>query len=153
MAFKVPFTFAPLGKLKKRSIIFKKFVRQKANTKLERYLINSDEDINREEYLSICFRGIATSFPLLLLLILTTLLSFKVSRAILLSFGLAFLLTLFVFFLRLLYPKIYDSRKQRQIDKNLIPALQDILIQLSSGVPLFSVLVNISSADYVELTL
>jgi len=38
------------------------------------------------------------------------------------------------------------------MEKNLIPALGDILVQLNSGVPLFNILVNISSSDYGELS-
>ena len=34
----------------------------------------------------------------------------------------------------------------------MIPALEDITIQLSSGIPLFSILVNISGSDYGELS-
>jgi len=58
-----------------------------------------------------------------------------------------------LFFSQLIYPRIYLTRRQKNIEKNLIPALQDVLVQLTSGVPLFSVLINISSADYGELSL
>jgi len=58
-----------------------------------------------------------------------------------------------IFFSQIVYPSIYMSRKQRNIEKNLIPALESILIQLNSGIPLFGILVNISSADYGELTI
>ena len=40
----------------------------------------------------------------------------------------------------------------KEIEKNLISALEDMLVQLSSGIPLFSILVNISSSDYGELS-
>ena len=40
----------------------------------------------------------------------------------------------------------------RDIERNLIPALEDMLVQLNSGVPLCSILVNISASDYGELS-
>ncbi|MEA2036371.1 MAG: type II secretion system F family protein [Nanoarchaeota archaeon] len=46
------------------------------------------------------------------------------------------------------YPKISTNRKVREIEKNLLAALQNILVQLNSGVPLFDILVNISKGGY-----
>src|SRR3989338_10168798 len=53
----------------------------------------------------------------------------------------------------MIYPKIFVNRKKREIESNLIPALQDMLVQLTSGIPLFSILVNISASDYGALSL
>jgi len=41
---------------------------------------------------------------------------------------------------------------KKNIEKNLIPALDDMLVQLNSGVPLFSILLNISSSKYGVLS-
>jgi len=76
----------------------------------------------------------------------------QVERALVLALGFAFLFGGFVFFSRLIYPKVYNNRKQRNIERNLIPALQDMLVQLYSGVPLFTIMINISLADYEELS-
>ena len=43
-------------------------------------------------------------------------------------------------------------KRIRAIEKNLMPALQNILIQLNSGVPAFNILVNISSGKYGDLS-
>ncbi len=56
--------------------------------------------------------------------------------------------SMFAYFSQRIYPKIYLSRKQRDIEKNLIPALEDMFIQLNSGIPLFDIMTNISDADY-----
>ena len=50
------------------------------------------------------------------------------------------------------YPRVYFNKKQRGLERNLMPALEDILVQLSSGVPLFNILVNISVSDYGEIS-
>ena len=58
----------------------------------------------------------------------------------------------FLLFSQLVYPKVYSTRKIKEIDRNLIPALQDMMVQLSSGIPLFNILVNIASSDYSALS-
>ena len=63
------------------------------------------------------------------------------------------LFAFFIFFSQRVYPKIYLARRQKNIEKNLIPALQDVLVQINSGVPLFSIMVNLSSANYEELSI
>ncbi|MFH1803144.1 MAG: type II secretion system F family protein [archaeon] len=150
--FRVPFSFAPVDKLKKRSVSFRRFVGYKRDTALAANLKNAGVDLSREEYLSICVGGFVTSFLFLLILSSTFLIMLRVDRALVLSVGLAFLFGGFVFFSRLVYPKVYNNRKQKNIERNLIPALQDMLVQLHSGVPLFTIMINISLADYEELS-
>lgn len=146
--FKVPFTFSDLDKLKKKSHFFKRYFRYKPKSKIQVYLNNSDTGISREEYLGICLRG-AFLFFIIVYLFSTTLLFFTgVERSFLLAVPLAFVFSGFIFFSQEIYPKIYSTKKQRDIERNLIPALEDMLVQLNSGVPLFSILVNLSMAEY-----
>ena len=70
----------------------------------------------------------------------------------LISLILAFILSFFVYANQRAYPRIYNTRRIKNIEKNLIPALGDMLVQLNSGIPLFSILVNISSSSYGELS-
>tara|TARA_B100000315_G_scaffold158098_1_gene146774 strand:- start:311 stop:895 length:585 start_codon:yes stop_codon:yes gene_type:complete len=51
------------------------------------------------------------------------------------------------------YPKLVASRRIKGIEINLLPALQDMYIQLNSGVPLFNILMNISTSDYGGVSL
>ncbi len=153
MKFKIPFSRAPLDKLKERSVFFRKFVRPKEKSKLTKYLESSDIEVTREEYLAICIRGFVFAFLILFIVCSTALVFFKVGNALLFSFGISFLFAGFVFFSRRAYPKVYNTRRQRDIEKNIIPALQDMLVQLTSGIPLFSILVNISASNYSSLSL
>jgi len=152
MRFHIPFTFSDIDNLKARSRFFLTRIRYKKGTKLEENLINSNVDISREEYLAICLRTL--SFSLIIFsVILTTVFAFLSIRffyifGILAGIAFAF----FVFFSQTVYPYIYVTKRQRNIERNLIPALSDILVQLNSGIPLFSILVNVSSADYEELS-
>lgn len=152
MRFRIPFTFAPLDKLKKRSTVFKRYVGYKSKSKLGEYLTNADVPITREEYLSICVGGGVVSLLISFIFVSTILVVLNIQRALIIALGLSLFFSAFLFFIRVSYPKIYHNRKQKEIEKNLIPALEDMLVQLYSGVPLFTILVNISSSDYGELS-
>lgn len=53
---------------------------------------------------------------------------------------------LFAFFLY--YPKLLLRKSAERLDKDLVFALKDLLLQIDSGVSLFDGMVNISRADY-----
>jgi flagellar protein FlaJ len=150
--FKVPLSFSSVDKLKKRSSFFKRFVGYKKKSALGDYLKNSEVDMTREEYLSVCVEGLVTSFLVISVVISTILILLSVKKALILSLGFALVFSFFVFFSRAVYPKVFHTRKQKDIEKNLIPALQDMLVQLNSGVPLFTLMINISASGYGELS-
>lgn len=58
--------------------------------------------------------------------------------------GLGLLLYLYYIF----YPKIYAGKIAQSVDKDLVFALKDLLLQVSVGIPLYSAMVNISRAEY-----
>jgi len=153
MKFHIPFTFSEIGKSKRRARFFLSHIKYKKKTKLKDYLESSNIEITREEYLSICMKNFFITFLFMFIISTTILIIINMSLfyvwALLISLAFSGLL----FFSQLIYPRIYLTRRQKNIEKNLIPALQDVLVQLTSGVPLFSVLINISSADYGELSL
>ena len=152
MKFKVPFTFSSTENLKKKSKFFLSKIKYRKGTKLEENLRNSDADLTREEYLAICMRTSLFSF-IIFTVIFTTIFAFlKLNMFYLLGPGAGIAFSLFIFFNQTVFPYIYVTRRQRNIEKNLIPALSDILVQLNSGIPLFNIIVNISSADYGELS-
>lgn len=67
-------------------------------------------------------------------------------------FMIALILSTFILIQQMMYPKLKAYEKIKKIDKNIIPALQHILIQLNSGAPLFDSLVGVSSGDYGEVS-
>lgn len=150
--FRVPFAFSSIDKIKKRSLAFKRFAGYKRDSEISKNLKNAGVNLTREEYLAICISGFVNSFLLLFILSSTFLIMLGIERALVFALGLAFLFGGFVYFSRIVYPRVYNNRKQRNIERNLIPALQDMLVQLYSGVPLFTIMINISLADYEELS-
>ncbi len=152
MAFRIPFTFSSTDKLKKRSAWLSSFLPRKQRSKLTDHLVNMDIPLTREEYLSIVMRSCILMFTTTIVIATAILFIMNVSRFILYGLSLAILFTLFIASSQMIYPKVYASRKQRVIEKNLIPALEDMLVQLNSGIPLFNIMVNLSSASYGELS-
>jgi pilus assembly protein TadC len=116
------------------------------------YLKNSGAPVGREQYIGISRRSFLNSF--FILLFLSFLFLWILGRVDLYYFALGFSLLFsgVVFMNQRAYPRIYFLKRQRDIERNLIPALEDVLIQLSSGIPLFSILVNISGSNYGELS-
>ena len=152
MKFKIPFTISSIDRLKKRPILFRSFIKHKKKSKLQNYLDNSDTDITREQYLNIVYKSASLTFIVLFALSTTVLAFTRVKLFLVWGLSIALLFSLFVLFSQLIYPKIYISRKQKDIEKNLIPSLGDMLVQLNSGIPLFTIMVNISSSSYGALS-
>jgi len=153
MKFHVPFTISEIEKLKRKPKFFKSLIKYKKKSSLQYYLDNSDTGITREEYLNVVLRSFSFFFLLLTVIFTTILALLSVKSFFILGPIASLLFSAFILFSQLVYPKIYSVRKQRNIEKNLIPALDDMLVQLDAGIPLFSILVNISSSDYGALSI
>ncbi|MFA4953601.1 MAG: type II secretion system F family protein [Candidatus Pacearchaeota archaeon] len=157
MKFKIPFTFSDTEILKRRSKFFMRFVREKKGN-ISDCLKNSGEKIDGRQYFSICYRNFL--FNLLILSVLFTsgsgitgyIIKIKIEHFFYYGMGLALVFSAFIFFVQLNYPKIYALNKSRNIEKNLVSSLQDILVQLNSGISLFKILINISESDYGEVS-
>ncbi len=108
-------------------------------------------NITKEEYLAICYRTALFVF-IFSSVLSAALFLFFIKDFYPLAPVLPFALLIFVFFRQISYPKAYALRKTRDIERNLIPAMQDMLVQLNSGVPLFDILNNISKGDYGEVS-
>lgn len=152
MEFKIPFTLSSFDKLKHKSKFFVQFFEHKKNSRLAENLKNSDIALTRQEYLAICTRSAVIMFLLAFLISSTAFFLFKVRYFYLIALAIALPIALFSFFGQIVYPKSYSAKKEKDINKNLIPALEDILVQLNSGIPLFTIMVNISSSGYGELS-
>lgn len=61
---------------------------------------------------------------------------------------------LFVFFFAffIYYIKILSGKKAEQVEKSLIFALKDLLLQITSSVPLYDAMINLSKAKYGQVS-
>lgn len=71
-----------------------------------------------------------------------------------LSIAAAYSLFLFILIIVLFarYPRIMAGKKAERLEKSLVFALKDLLLQVSSGVPLYEALVNVSRENYGEVS-
>jgi flagellar protein FlaJ len=152
MKFKIPFTISSPDRLKNRAKFFSGFFKHKKGSKLQEYLKNADLTLTRQEYLGIITKHSLLVFIFLYVIISTAFFFYGVANFWLLPLAIALLPSMFIFLIQAIYPKTYSNRKEKDIEKNLISALEDMLVQLNSGVPLFTILVNISSSEYGELS-
>jgi len=153
MEFKIPFTISSPEVIKKRSSFFISKMRYKKKSNLSENLTNAKAKFNSKEYLGIVAQSTFNTFILVFILSIIALLILRDTNiSFVLSLVIAFMSSIFIAFSQLAYPRIFVARRQRNIEKNLVSALEDILVQLNSGVPLFTVLVNISDADYGDLS-
>ena len=152
MKFRPPFSILSMERLRKRPLMFKFLQNHKRDSKITYYLENSDAGIDREHYLNLCLINVIATLITIYVLSTTALVIAGVNLPYIISLAIALLFGLFVFSTQIMYPKVYFLRKQKNLERNLMPGLEDILVQLSSGVPLFNIMVNISTSDYGELS-
>ncbi len=148
---KIPFSFLPPQLLYKFSKPFYGIAEkiEKRFPFLSIHLQQAEERISAVEYTSMCLVSLIFFF------IVVTMFSFTaVYFELPIYFGpiVSLFATLFVFMQQMAYPRLIASRRIREIEKNLLPALQNMYVQLNSGVPLFNILVNVANGDYGEVS-
>ncbi|MFH1500832.1 MAG: type II secretion system F family protein [archaeon] len=155
MKFKIPFTFSSEEILRRKVKSYLRFIkiRKGSMVSLGKNLKNADVDFSKSEYMAVVMRSFVTYF-LIFSTLFTSVFFIIIKSNVFYVFGIGvgLLFALFVMINQLMYPRIYSFKKIRDIERNIIPALQDIQVQLSSGVPMFQIIVNISTSDYGELS-
>ena len=152
MRFKIPFTAASNERLKRVSKFFQRYVKYRGESKLSEALKSAGVDFSRREYLAVVLRSLVYHLVAFYIISTTILGLLNIKFFFVLGLVVSVMFSAFVAFSQINYPRIFVVRRQRDIEKNLLPALEDIMVQLNSGIPLFEVLVNISASDYGELS-
>lgn len=146
MKFRIPFTLTSIERQKNTSRFFmiKKGIEK---SPLQENLDDANVDLTAEEYRAIARKNFITSFLVLYVLASTILVIMKIEKAFLFSLGVV-AISILIYTSQMIYPSLYIKRRIRDIEKNLIPALQDIVVQLNAGIPLFNLLANVANSDY-----
>lgn len=152
--FKLPYSLLPIKVLRRASALFLgigQFL-QGFFPFLKVNLKQAEVDFSVKEYLSMCFLSSFLFFLFLFFFSFFILVLAGVENFFLFALITSAIVTFFLFLQQISYPKIYASRRIKGIERNLLAALQNILIQLNSGVPIFDILVNLSKGDYGEVS-
>ena len=113
---------------------------------IDLYLDQAEIKLSPKEYISMSFTS-----TLILFIIFSSLVAMvagKFDTNIFVGIGTIFIVSLFIFAQQVMYPKLKADKRIKNIERNLIPALQNMLVQLASGVPLFNVIATIADSDY-----
>lgn len=150
----IPFSFLPVKVLKKYSKLFSGIASniEPGYAFLKMNLKQSGIDIDSKEYLSMCLFSTFLFFLFILFILELFLFRLGVEHPVITGLIAAFVISILVFLQQIAYPKLFVNKKIKNIEQNIIPALQDLLVQLNSGVPLFNILVNISNGGYGKLS-
>jgi len=119
---------------------------------LELNLKRANFDITPRKYLSMCILSSLINLLFILIIGTSALFIFGFSNFYIWGPAGAFAIILIMFFQQVNYPKIFANKRIRSIERNLLPALRSILIQMNSGSPLFDILVSIASSNYEEVS-
>jgi flagellar protein FlaJ len=152
--FKLPYSLMPTKNLRRLSYSFigvGEFL-QNFFPFLKISLRQAEIDMSEKEYLSMCFLASTMFFLFFGFLLIFVLAVAGVENFLPFALIASLLMTLFAFLQQIAYPKIFVNRRVRGIERNLMAALQNILVQLNSGVPLFDILVNLSRGNYGEIS-
>ncbi len=152
---KIPFSLIPEKKLR---IISRYFLGIGSLVKplfpyLELDLKHSQSELNAREYLAMCLTATSVFFVFMLILSFTILTIIKIENSIIISLVLSILLSFFVFIQQTIYPKLIASRLIKDIDRNLLPALRNLMIHINSGIPLFDTITALSRQNFGEISL
>lgn len=152
--FRLPYSLLPLKVLRNASSIFRGIggFLESFFPFLRMYLKQAEIDFSVKEYLSMCFLSSVIFFIFFGFFFIFILALTGIERFLLFGLITSIIVTIFVFLQQIAYPKVHANRRIRDIERNLLDALQNILVQLNSGVPLFDILVNISKGDYGEIS-
>ena len=122
----------------------------KAYPRIRIDLVESELGVNAEGYVGASiFSSILTGAIMAGLIFLVLLaLRAELSKALLLSLMPGAATTLLFAIILLIYPGIIAGKKAEDIDKDLVFALKDMLLEVSSGASVYSALVEVSRSGY-----
>jgi len=114
------------------------------------YLEQAESKMKPIDYISMCLVSL-TFFAVVIFSL--SMVSLMFGAPLYLPLLLTFVFTSFVFMQQMAFPKLTAVRRIKEIDRNLLPALQDMLVQLNSGIPLFNILANIARGSYGAISI
>jgi pilus assembly protein TadC len=118
-------------------------------------LMGTDIELTDSEYARACLVNCIGVFLFFFSLFFTSsyrLQSKGMGHSLAISIGLGLIISILFFVSLVRYPCILAGKKAEQVDKNLVFALKDVSLQVSSGVSLYNALINISKSGYGEVS-
>lgn len=148
-----PFSFIPINFLRKIQSRFYGLARSFNNLfpEHELKLRQTDLDLRKKDYLSLCFASFFYNllfFSGLIFVLTFVVLQIEVINSALISSLVAISFSFFAFFIQLYYPTVKALRKERKTKEELIFALRNMLVRLRAGVPVYQAMMGVSEEDF-----
>lgn len=112
-------------------------------------LDRANMQVTAKRYLAMCI--VATFFLFVFLAVALTIFLIKIDHPFL-GVILALVFSVLILFFQINYPKVAAGKRIRRLDADLLGALRALMIQLSSGVPMFDAMVIISRQEFGEVS-
>lgn len=148
----LPFSFVPFKLLKKIKSRFYGLAHVFDNLfpEQELKLKQTGMDIGRIDYIALCFSSFFYNYAFFLAIIYVTtvIVNLEALFGLIISLISALAVAVLAFFVQLYYPTVKAGKKRRNIKKNLLFALRDMLVRLKSGVPVYEAMVGVSKEDF-----
>jgi flagellar protein FlaJ len=148
----IPFVPFPLHVALKESKVFERVgnALAKATPSLKIHLYQAKMKFHPKEYASLVI--LTTIFYFVVLAPMVFIVGFFTGQIdFFLPLVVSTSFSLFVFFYLMRYPQLVATRRMRKLETDLLNALQHILIEIKSGVPLFNSLIGVSE-EYGEIS-
>ncbi|MEM5816167.1 MAG: type II secretion system F family protein [Candidatus Aenigmatarchaeota archaeon] len=114
---------------------------------LEKNLIEAEIPLKSREYVSIAI--FSSLYWFLILFTILNLISIILNASFTyISFIISLLISLIALFYIIFYPNYRISKKNKDIERNLVFAIRHLYLEVKSGVPLFEGLISVSKENY-----
>ncbi len=147
---KVPYCFFPEGFVRRGAPLFywlAEFIK-KSSPDIELDLKRAEIEAETREYIGASVFSDALMFIFILAIALLVTLKQGAPYPFLVSPGIALLITGFMLFQQMTYPRALLNRKVRNIEKYLLPAMRTMQVQVNSGIPLYNIMASMSKENY-----
>lgn len=113
--------------------------------------ISEEYKISAREYLAICFFLASTLF-LTITIGISIILYVGGSELVILGPGIGAFVGILIYIQLVSYPKVLINRRVRELERDLLFALRNILIQIRSGVPIFNAMASVAMGNYGQIS-
>ena len=149
---RIPLMIFSLERAKRFSHRFRGFGRlfRWMSPNLELDLVRAEIDINADEYRFASLSS-AAFFGMLFFVTISVLLSYfthDIKSSVYMGFLAGFVPFVMILLVLLRYPKIIAGKEAEQVDKNLVYALKDLLLSISSGLSMFKAITLVARGSY-----
>ncbi|PIN86413.1 hypothetical protein COV19_05005 [Candidatus Woesearchaeota archaeon CG10_big_fil_rev_8_21_14_0_10_44_13] len=146
----IPYCFFPENFVKRGSSLFywlSDFIR-KSKPEIELDFKRAEIKTSVSAYISAALFSDFVLFLFMTLFVSMILLRYRSGYALAIAVLVSFVISLFIFFQQMTYPRVIVNKKVKSIERYLLPALRTMQIQVSSGIPLYDIITSISNEDY-----